>query len=167
MPGARCREVPLHYCCDPFSLLPMHRTRWILQYVIRDRKPIDPTPQRLRLADANSPFATLSLRSRDAADGLLLCYGGMTRAALEVAAALRAREDLDFGLVIVWQLAPTPAAHLDAILSDAAPTAIVAPRPIAYRRVGAKGTPIPSARAVEDGWLPQAEDIVAAVLECF
>jgi pyruvate/2-oxoglutarate/acetoin dehydrogenase E1 component len=39
--------------------------------------------------------------------------------------------------------------------------------PIAYRRVGAQSTPIPSARALEDEALPQVEDIVAAVLECF
>jgi pyruvate/2-oxoglutarate/acetoin dehydrogenase E1 component len=38
---------------------------------------------------------------------------------------------------------------------------------IAYRRVGAKNTPIPSARALEDAVLPQADDIVAAVLDCF
>lgn len=38
---------------------------------------------------------------------------------------------------------------------------------IAYRRVGAKGTPIPSARDLEDGVLPQTDDIVAAVRHCF
>jgi pyruvate/2-oxoglutarate/acetoin dehydrogenase E1 component len=37
----------------------------------------------------------------------------------------------------------------------------------AYRRVGAQNTAIPSARHLEDGMLPQAGDIVAAVLDCF
>jgi pyruvate/2-oxoglutarate/acetoin dehydrogenase E1 component len=38
---------------------------------------------------------------------------------------------------------------------------------ISYRRVGAKATVIPSARPLEDAALPQTEDIVAAVLDCF
>jgi pyruvate/2-oxoglutarate/acetoin dehydrogenase E1 component len=147
----------------------------------------------VRLADAASPFPTLWLRPRGPADGLLLCYGGMTQPALDAAALLREREKLDLGLVVVSQLAPTPATHLEAILTKAAPAAVVtveeAPAAggwgaemiatieqirdrgglgaIAYRRVGAKSTPIPSARALEDAVLPQADDIVAAVLDCF
>jgi hypothetical protein len=38
---------------------------------------------------------------------------------------------------------------------------------ISYRRVGAKSTAIPGARALEDAMLPQVDDIVAAVLDCF
>jgi pyruvate/2-oxoglutarate/acetoin dehydrogenase E1 component len=147
----------------------------------------------VRLADAESPYPTLWLAPRGTADGLLLCYGGMTRATLEAAATLRTRENLHLALVIVSQLAPTPAAHIEAILGKAAPAAVVtveeAPAEggwgaeliatierirdrrrlgaIAYRRVGAKSTPIPSARALEDAALPQADDIVAAVLDCF
>ena len=152
-----------------------------------------PDYEAVRLADASAPFPTLWLKPRNPADGLLLCYGGMTRLALDAAALLREREKLDLGLVVVSQLAPTPAAHLDAILSDAAPAAVVtveeAPAeggwgaemiatleqardarglgPIAYRRVGAGRTPIPGARALEDRVLPQVGDIVAAVLDCF
>jgi pyruvate/2-oxoglutarate/acetoin dehydrogenase E1 component len=152
-----------------------------------------PGYEAVRLADAASPFPTVWLKPRGPADGLLVCYGGMTRLALDAAALLRAREKLELGLVVVSQLAPTPATHLDAILSDAAPAAVVtveeAPAEggwgaemiatleqardarrlgaIAYRRVGAKSTPIPSARDLEDETLPQAEDIVAAVLDCF
>ena len=152
-----------------------------------------PDYEAVRLADAASPFPTLWLKPRGPADGLLMCYGGMTQPALDAAALLREREKLDLGLVVVSQLAPTPAAHLDAILSEAAPAAVVtveeAPAeggwgaemiatveqardrrglaPIAYRRVGAKNTPIPSARDLEDEALPQVDDIVAAVLDCF
>jgi pyruvate/2-oxoglutarate/acetoin dehydrogenase E1 component len=83
--------------------------------------------------------------------------------------------------------------HLEAILTDAAGSAIItveeAPTEagwgaemiasierlrdahglgaIAYARVGAKNTPIPSARPLESAVLPQAADIAAAVLECF
>jgi pyruvate/2-oxoglutarate/acetoin dehydrogenase E1 component len=152
-----------------------------------------PGYETVRLADAASPFPTLWLKPRGPADGLLLCYGGMTQPALDAAALLRDREKLDLGLVVVSQLAPAPAAHLDAILSEAAPAAVVtveeAPAeggwgaemiatlehlrdarrlgPIAYRRIGAKNTPIPSARDLEDQALPQVDDIVAAVLDCF
>ena len=147
----------------------------------------------LRLADAASPFSTVWLKPRAAADGLLLCYGGMTPLAVEAATTLREREKLDLGLVIVSQLSPTPQAHLDAILREAAPAAVVtveeAPAEggwgaemiatierirdtrrlgaISYRRVGAKNAPIPGARALEDGVLPQVDDIVAGVLDCF
>src|SRR5262249_25404012 len=79
----------------------------------------------VRLADASSPFPTLWLRPRGAADGLLLCYGGLTQLALDAAAALRARKKLDLGLVVVSQLAPTPATHLETIFSEAAPAAVV------------------------------------------
>jgi pyruvate dehydrogenase E1 component beta subunit len=152
-----------------------------------------PGYEAVRLADAAAPFPTLWLKPRGPADGLLMCYGGMTRPALDAAALLRDREKLDLGVVVVSQLAPTPGAHLDAILSEAAPAAVVtveeAPAEggwgaemiatleqvrdarrlgaIAYRRVGAKNTPIPSARDLEDEALPQVEDVVAAVLDCF
>jgi pyruvate/2-oxoglutarate/acetoin dehydrogenase E1 component len=152
-----------------------------------------PGYEAVRLADAASPFPTLWLKPRGPADGLLLCYGGMTRPALDAAALLREREKLDLGLVAVSQLAPSPATHLDAILAEAAPAAVVtveeAPAeggwgaemiatieqardrrslgPIRHRRVGAESTPIPSARALEDALLPQVEDIVAAVMDCF
>jgi pyruvate/2-oxoglutarate/acetoin dehydrogenase E1 component len=152
-----------------------------------------PDYEPVRLADAASPFPTLWLKPRERADGLLLCYGGMTRPALDAAALLREREKLDLGVVVVSQLAPTPATHLDAIVSEAAPAAVVtveeAPAEggwgaemiatieqardrhrlgaIAHRRVGAENTPIPSARVLEDEALPQVDDIVAAVLDCF
>jgi pyruvate/2-oxoglutarate/acetoin dehydrogenase E1 component len=147
----------------------------------------------VHLADPASPFPTLWLRPHGTADGLLVCYGGMTHAALDAAAALRVREKLDLGLVVVSQLAPTPATHLETIMREASPAAVItveeAPDEggwgaemiatfeqardrrglgaIAYRRVGAKATPIPSARALEDAVLPQTDDIVAAVLDCF
>ncbi len=152
-----------------------------------------PGYETVRLADASSPFPTLWLKPGGGADGLLMCYGGMTGPALEAAALLREREKLDLGLVVVAQLAPTPRTHLDTILRDVAPAAVVtveeAPAeggwggeiiatieqirdvrrlgPICYRRVGAKNTPIPSARDLEDETLPQVDDIVAAVLDCF
>jgi len=147
----------------------------------------------IRLADAASPFSTTWLKPHLALDGLLLCYGGMTRLALEAANTLREDEHLNFGLVVVSQLAPTPTSHLDTIIQEAGVSTIVtveeAPPEggwgaemiatiehirdarrlpaFAYRRVGAKNTAIPSARHLEDGMLPQAGDIVAAALDCF
>jgi pyruvate/2-oxoglutarate/acetoin dehydrogenase E1 component len=147
----------------------------------------------VRFADAVSPFPTLWLKPHVPSDGLLLCYGGMTRVALYAAAALREREALNLGLVVVSQLSPTPITHLEAVLRAAAPSAIVtveeAPAEggwgaemiaaieqirdssrlaaISYRRVGGKNMVIPSARLLEDDVLPQVEDIMAAVLDCF
>jgi pyruvate/2-oxoglutarate/acetoin dehydrogenase E1 component len=152
-----------------------------------------PAYEIVRLADPASPFPTLWLKPREPSDGVLVCYGGMARSALDAAATLREREQLNLGLVVVTQLSPTPASHLDAILCEATPAAVVtieeAPAgagwgaeiiasieqirdvhrlaAISYRRVGAQATVIPSARPLEDAVLPQAEDIVAAVLDCF
>jgi pyruvate/2-oxoglutarate/acetoin dehydrogenase E1 component len=115
----------------------------------------------------------------------------MTRLALDAAKTLREREHLSLGLVVVSQLAPTPASHLDTILQETAAIVTVEEAPpeggwggemiatierirearrlpaFTYRRVGAKNAAIPSARQLEDGMLPQAGDIVAAVLDCF
>ncbi len=146
----------------------------------------------VRLADAASPFPTLWLKPPTPGDGLLLCYGGMTRLALDAATALRQHEALNLGLLVISQLSPTPVTHLEAALRDATPSAIVtveeAPAeggwgaemiatieqirdarrlpPISYRRVGGKNLAIPSARVLEDDVLPRVEDIVAAVLDC-
>jgi pyruvate/2-oxoglutarate/acetoin dehydrogenase E1 component len=146
-----------------------------------------------RLADGLSPFPTLWLQPQAPCDGLLVCYGGMTSFALEAATRLREREQLHLGLLVVSQLAPTPVSHFDAILRDNVPAAVVtveeAPAeggwgaeiiatieqirdtrqlaPIRYRRVGAMRTAIPSARTLEDRVLPQVDDILAAVLDCF
>jgi pyruvate/2-oxoglutarate/acetoin dehydrogenase E1 component len=147
----------------------------------------------VRIADAASPFATAWLKPQAPPDGLLLCYGGMTRLTLEAATALRERENLELGLVVVSQLAPVPASHLDVIVRDAKISTVVTVEeaPVAagwgaemiatieqlrdarglgaftYRRVGAKNTAIPSARDLESTVLPQVDDIVAAVLDCF
>jgi pyruvate/2-oxoglutarate/acetoin dehydrogenase E1 component len=147
----------------------------------------------VRLADESSPFPTLWLQPQAPCDGLLVCYGGTTSFALEAVTRLREREQLHVGLVVVSQLAPTPGSHLDAILRGNVPAAVVtveeAPAeggwgaeiiatieqirdtrqlgPIRYRRVGGKRTAIPSARSLEDGVLPQVDDILAAVLDCF
>jgi len=147
----------------------------------------------VRLTDAPSPFPTVWLKPPAPPDGLLLCYGGMTRLALDAAKTLHEREHLSLGLVVVSQLAPAPASHLDAILQETGAAAVVtveeAPPEggwggemiatieqirearclptFTYRRVGAKNAAIPSARQLEDGMLPQAGDIVAAVLDCF
>jgi pyruvate/2-oxoglutarate/acetoin dehydrogenase E1 component len=117
----------------------------------------------------------------------------MTPLALDAARTLREREQLNLGLVVLSQLAPTPATHLDTVLRESAPSAVITVEEasteggwgaemiatiehirdarrlgaIAYRRVGAKNAPIPSARALEHEVLPQVDDIVAAVLDCF
>jgi len=145
------------------------------------------------LVDAAAPFPTLWLRPRGSCDGVLVCYGGMARFALDAATTLREREQLNLGLVVATQLSPTPTSHLDAILRDAAFSSVItieeAPAeagwgaeiiasieqirdarrlaPIGYRRVGARKAVIPSARPLEDANLPQVEDIVGAVLDCF
>ena len=147
----------------------------------------------VRITDAASPFATTWLKPQEPSDGLLLCYGGVTRLTLDAARTLRQRENLEFGLVVVSQLAPVPASHLDVIVREAKISTIITVEeaPVAagwgaemiatieqirdvrglgtltYRRVGAKSTAIPSARDLENTVLPQLDDIVAAVLERF
>jgi pyruvate/2-oxoglutarate/acetoin dehydrogenase E1 component len=151
-----------------------------------------PGYEMIRLADDPSPFPTLWLKPTEPMDGLMLCYGGTVPLAVEAAQVLREREHLNLGLAVVAQVSPTPASHLDAILRQATPTVVATIEealpeggwgaemiatlerlrdartlgPIAYRRVGAKNTPIPAARDLEDSVLPQVADVVAAVLDC-
>jgi acetoin:2,6-dichlorophenolindophenol oxidoreductase subunit beta len=152
-----------------------------------------PGYETIRLADEASPFPTVWLKPAAPTDGLLVCYGGTTSIALEAARHLREHERLELAVIVVSQLAPTPTAHLATVLAEMAPSAIVtveeAPPEggwgaeivataehirdirglgaVSYRRVGGARVPIPSARAGEDDALPQASDIVAAVLDCF
>jgi pyruvate/2-oxoglutarate/acetoin dehydrogenase E1 component len=145
------------------------------------------------VADPTAPFPTTVLMPQAALDGLLICYGGLAPLALEALAHLRDREHLHFGLVIPSQLSPMPTSHLDAMLREHDPAAIVTveeappaggwgaeivatvtqlretqdrivPR---LRRVGARDTAIPSSRDLEYETLPQTRDIIAAALDCF
>jgi pyruvate/2-oxoglutarate/acetoin dehydrogenase E1 component len=146
----------------------------------------------IQFADDHAPFPTTWLKSSAPVDGLILCYGGMVPLAVEAATVLRDREQLDLGVVAMSQLSPTPASHLDTVLRETAPAVVVtleeappeagwgaemiaaverirdgqALGTIAYRRVGAKNTPIPAARDLEDDVLPQVADVIAAVLDC-
>ena len=43
----------------------------------------------------------------------------------------------------------------------------VSDRPVRHERIGAQATPIPSSRVLEGEALPQVQDIVTRVLECF
>jgi pyruvate/2-oxoglutarate/acetoin dehydrogenase E1 component len=147
----------------------------------------------VRLTDSAAPFATVWLKPQAPPDGLIMCYGGMTTLALGAAQALLEDERLAFGVVVVSQLAPMPASHIDMIMAAGGTSVIVTVEEahaeggwgaemiatieqiraahgldaVTYRRVGAKSTAIPSGRDLEDETLPQVSDIVAAVLDCF
>jgi pyruvate/2-oxoglutarate/acetoin dehydrogenase E1 component len=143
------------------------------------------------IATAESPFATIHLQHDGdrAADATLWTYGGMVPHAIEAVVRLRDVEGLRVDLVAVSQLAPLPADHIARIAGAShcgvhvyAEEASVRfgwsaemlsevqsrlPDRAAHVRVGAAHTPIPSARYLERQALPQVDDLVARVLECF
>jgi pyruvate/2-oxoglutarate/acetoin dehydrogenase E1 component len=145
--------------------------------------------------DEETTFPTLHVRHRrsGASDGLVWCYGGMVPHCMEAIGDLRDREGLYLDLVVVSQLSPIPATHIRRILAKDSPSlsvyveegsvmfgwsaelaalvqeesARLGEGPIRHERIGAAHTPIPSSRELERQALPQAQDIVARVLECF
>jgi pyruvate/2-oxoglutarate/acetoin dehydrogenase E1 component len=146
------------------------------------------------MADAASPFPTVLFRHDGASDpdGLLWCYGGMVPHCVEAIQHLRDVEGLSVDLAIVSQLSPVPASHIrqvveetDArlsvyveeasaahgwsaeILAQVQEQASAADRRIRHERIGASYSPIPSSRELERKALPQVDDIVTRVLECF
>jgi pyruvate/2-oxoglutarate/acetoin dehydrogenase E1 component len=147
------------------------------------------------LTDDDSPFPTMLFRHRNGppADGLMWCYGGMVPHCVEAVAHLRAAEGLSVDLAVVSQLSPLPSTHIHRVLDDARPKLSVyveeasvehgwsaellaqvqeyvssTPRdPIRHERIGAVHSVIPSSRDLERSVLPQVEDIVTRVLECF
>lgn len=153
-----------------------------------------PGMTRTVIADDASPFPTLVLRHdrRDAADGLLWCYGGMTPHCLEAVRHLQDVEGLHLDLAVVSQLSPVPASHIERAVADSDTSLFVyaeeasaehgwsaeilaqvqqrlaaAGRPGHHVRIGGAHTPIPSSRVLEMAAVPDARDIIARVLECF
>lgn len=145
------------------------------------------------VGNGETPFPVTWLKPDDGCDGLLFCYGGMVAPALAALETLRDREGLSLGLVIPTQLSPTPEELIVRIVRDAGTDTLIyaeesnvangwASELIAtlearrmaedwgaytHVRVGAAAHPIPSSKTLETLSLPQASDIVAAVLECF
>ena len=147
------------------------------------------------VATVEAPFPTLHVRHdrRSEADALLWCYGAMVPHCLESVQRLRDREGLYVDLAIVTQLSPTPSTHIQPILDSSRSSVFVyveeasvdhgwsaellaqvqahawsnVDRRIEHLRIGAAHTPIPSSRDLERQTLPQVDDIVERVLECF
>jgi pyruvate/2-oxoglutarate/acetoin dehydrogenase E1 component len=147
------------------------------------------------IADAASPFPTVHLRhgGSSAPDALMWCYGAMVPHCVEAVQQLHAAEGLSVDLAIVSQLSPVPSTHIRQILEETRPGLSVyaeeasvtygwsaemlaqveeqsgssSDRPIRHERIGAAYSPIPSSRELEREALPQVDDIVTAVLECF
>ncbi len=145
------------------------------------------------IATPEAPFPTTYLRHERTAepDAVVWCYGAMAPHCLEAVARLKDDEGLHVDLVAMTQVSPLPASHIDRILDAPAPAVFAyaeeasvhfgwsaellaevetrttgAGRP-QHVRIGAAHTPVPSSRELERRTLPQADDIVARVLECF
>jgi pyruvate/2-oxoglutarate/acetoin dehydrogenase E1 component len=145
--------------------------------------------------DAESPFPTMVFRHDrgSESDGLLWCYGGMVPHCVDAIQRLRDAEGLSIDLAVVSQLSPVPSTHVRRVLDDVRPqlsiyveeaspahgwsaellaqveelASATSGRPIRHERIGAAFSPIPSSRELEREALPQVEDIVTRVLDCF
>jgi len=146
-----------------------------------------------KLSEPGSPFPTTWLKPNDGCDGVIFSYGGMVGPTLAAVETLRSREDISLGLCVPTQLSPTPVEALRKIITAANTDKFIyaeecsvqngwASELIAeieqqrtlmeldgfqHTRVGAANHPIPSSRQQETDALPQADDIVEAVLDCF
>ena len=146
------------------------------------------------LVDRPSPFPTLHLQHDDGSrpDAVMWCYGGMVPHCVEAIQHLRSAEGLSVDLAVVSQLSPVPSTHIRRILDTTRPRVSVyveeasiaygwaaevlaqvqehsgsVAGPIRHERIGAADSPIPSSRELERRTLPQVDDIVTRVLECF
>lgn len=127
-------------------------------------------------------------------DGLLFCYGGMVPICIDAIEYLRDQEGLRINLVVLTQLSPVPQTHIRHVLDRWFPNLFFyteesstiggwsseiittveeirgsysQPSPVKHVRVGAKHTPIPASRELEFHSLPQVDNIVEAILNCF
>ena len=120
------------------------------------------------------------------------CYGGMVPHCVDAIQRLRDAEGLYVDLAVVSQLSPVPTTHIRRVIDELRPRrsvyveeaspahgwsaellahvqehAAASAGPIRHERIGAAFSPIPSSRELERDALPQVDDIVGRVLECF
>ena len=128
-------------------------------------------------------FPTMCRRS-PSADGAIITYGGMLPLVEHAAQRLADEEELILDILVPALLAPLPRNALVAALSGYHAIVIAEETHSGYgigaeliaclaeagyrgtvRRVGAPPVPIPAARALESAMLPDADTVVAAVLD--
>lgn len=153
--------------------------------------------ERLGLCDETDTFPTIVLRQQfaPASDALIFTYGGMTPLCIEALIRLHETEGLNCDLAVFSQLSPVPTGHLRSIMTMKALPSVCAyaeeasvesgwgaemiasvemarqqlgmMAPLMHVRIGADHTPIPASRGLENAALPQIEDIVMTLVNCF
>jgi 2-oxoisovalerate dehydrogenase E1 component len=176
---------------DPGALLETAVTRWLYPVVFFEHKllygePVAQGSYRLAEASPDDPAAGLFptlVSGSDAPDVTLVAYGGAVKLAEEVAQQLE-REELEVGIVVPSLLAPLcrntllrllSARERIVVIEEAVPhcgfgaelAAVLVESGFRglYRRVGAASVPIPAGRTLEEQVLPQAADVIVAVLQ--
>jgi pyruvate/2-oxoglutarate/acetoin dehydrogenase E1 component len=141
--------------------------------------------------DCIFPTVRLSHNQVEMPDAMLFCYGAMVPHCVQAVARLRQDEELFVDLVILSQLSPVPEGHLQWVLAEACPAVMVyaeegsptggwtaemlarveeqrsGQSALKHTRIGSRPTPLASSRELEQITLPQTDDIVEAVLNCF
>jgi pyruvate/2-oxoglutarate/acetoin dehydrogenase E1 component len=131
------------------------------------------------------PTLCLSMAPDETPEVILICYGGMVPYALDAAYRVFMEEEIVVQLVVPSLIKPIPAADLIPEISRCGKVMVVEEgvvtggwgaeaasviheaafdqlrRPV--RRIGARETPIPSARTLEEAVLPQTRDIEQAI----
>ena len=148
------------------------------------------------ITDEQAPFPTTYVHhdeAEDSPDAILHCYGAMTPYCLEAIERLRDDEGLFVDLAVITQLSPVPMSHLERIFEVRKPQLCVygeeasatggwggeliaryeqlrtvsrAPA-IRHERIAGDDVPIASSRELENASLPQTDDIVGRILDCF
>ncbi|MFP6599385.1 MAG: transketolase C-terminal domain-containing protein [Deltaproteobacteria bacterium] len=148
------------------------------------------------LATDAAPFPTSYLHHDEAEtgpDAILHCYGAMTPFCLEAVEKLREEEGLFVDLAVFTQLSSVPGDHIEHIFGTRKPALCIyaeeaspsggwgaeliaryeqartgagAPA-IRHERVAGDDVPIAGSRELETACLPQTDDIVGRILDCF
>jgi len=148
-------------------------------------------------ADKFAPFPSTLIRHNDikpVSEGVLFCYGGMVPLCIEAVNYLRDQEGLYINIAIFSQLSPTPETHIRHILDKWNPKLCIyaeetstvggwsaeviatveeiqgartTPASMRHIRIGGKHTAIPACKELESQTLPQVDDIVQLILNCF
>lgn len=134
--------------------------------------------------DADAPIACLSLTRFEREDVTLVCYGGTLPIAMEAAVRLLTEFEVSVRILAPSRLYPLEADRLGGLIVPGSPVLTLEEGTLAAGfgaevvaalserfpgttgrlcRVGARELPVAAARSLEDGILPQAEDIVRTV----
>jgi 2-oxoisovalerate dehydrogenase E1 component len=134
--------------------------------------------------DADAPIACLSLTQFEEEGATIVCYGGTLPVAMEAAVRLLTEFEISVRILAPARLCPLEVERIGGLIPHGSPVLTVEEGTLAAgfgaelcaalsehfpgkmgrsRRIGARDLPVAAARSLEDGILPQADEIVRSI----